>query len=55
MGYSTPKKQLNLKEFLSQPAPVTKYRNNWRRTAFPPSKASETQETVAEKTSDTPS
>jgi hypothetical protein len=39
MGYSSPKKQLDLKDFLSQPAAPGKYRNRWTRTAATPPKS----------------
>lgn len=39
MGYSSPKKQLDLKDFLSQPAAPGKYRSRWTRSApTPPAK-----------------
>ena len=33
MGYSTPKKQLDLNDFLSEPAKPRRPRNNWTRGA----------------------
>lgn len=38
MGYSSPKKQLDLKEFLSKPGNPRNVRYNWKRAAMPPSK-----------------
>ena len=38
MGYSSPKKQLDLKEFLKKPGKPRPSRNSWKRTAMPPSK-----------------
>jgi hypothetical protein len=47
MGYSTPKKQLDLREFLSQPGKPRHTRNNWKRTAMPPLKKTPAAKPVA--------
>jgi hypothetical protein len=46
MGYSSPKKQLDLKEFLSKPGKPRPSRYNWKRAAMPPSKAASTEKPV---------
>ena len=38
MGYSPPKKQLDLKEFLDKPDKPRFSQKNWSRTATPPAK-----------------
>ncbi len=38
MGYSSPKKQLDLKDFLSKPGKAGPSRRNWNRAAMPPAK-----------------
>lgn len=47
MGYSSPKKQLDLKEFLSKPGKPRHPRYNWTRTAMPPSKTASADKPVA--------
>lgn len=49
MGYSTPKKQLDLKEFLAKPGKPPKPRNAWKRTAMPPSKVMQTDDDTTSK------
>ena len=44
MGYFSPKKQLDLKDFLSQPAAPGKYRSRWTRTAAIPPKSAAPEE-----------
>ncbi|MEQ9041133.1 MAG: hypothetical protein RIE24_22600 [Silicimonas sp.] len=48
MGYSSPKKQLDLKEFLNTPGTPNRFRNRWARTATPPVKDPETEKPEAE-------
>ncbi len=48
MGYSTPKKQLDLNEFLNKPGKPQRPRNNWKRTALPPSKTAPEEKPVTE-------
>ena len=47
MGYSTPKKQLDLKEFLSKPGKPPNLRANWKRAAMPPTKTVPADKPVA--------
>lgn len=45
MGYSSPKKQLDLKEFLSQPGTPPRNRNFWKRAASRPLDNAKTKDT----------
>lgn len=50
MGYSSPKKQLDLKEFLSKPSKQKKPPKKWKRTAMPATKGPSVAETKAKST-----
>ena len=43
MGYSSPKKQLDLKEFLAKPGPKTKSRSKWKYSGKPGSNVPDAQ------------
>ncbi len=43
MGYSSPKKQLDLKVFLAKPGPKTKSRSKWKFSGKPGSNVPDTQ------------
>jgi len=48
MGYSSPKKQLDLKDFLSKPGVPRKAQGYWKRTAAPMSDKIKRAETQSE-------
>jgi hypothetical protein len=47
MGYSPPKKQLDLKEFLSKLGKPQRTRSSWTRTTMLPSKTASSSKPVA--------
>lgn len=51
MGYSSPKKQLDLKEFLAQPGPKTKSRSKWKFSGKPGSNVPESDKSKTGNTS----
>lgn len=53
MGYSTPKKQLDLNDFLSEPAKPRRPRNNWTRGAASKTPKAAAKRPAAAKTDET--